>query len=91
MEAAAQREVDLHKNTGASLNQAGYEVTPQFLNPDDQGALENIKESLGEAVHIVGSGVEERLMGKGPETHDRVSPGERFSHWVSDRIRRKKK
>lgn len=91
MEATAQREVGLYKKSSDYLKQAGYNVTPQGLNPNDQSVLEGIRENLGEGVRVVGSQAEEFLTGQGPDTHIRVSPGKRFGHWVLDRIRRKHK
>lgn len=91
MEVTAQREADLHKSSSENLKQAGYNVTPQSLNPNDQTALRNIKDTLGDVVHIVGSEIEEKLAGQGADTYTRVSSGKRFSHWVLDRFRRKQK
>ena len=91
MEVTTQREVDLRSSSGENLKQAGYNVTPQSLNPNDQTALQNIKDMLGDAVHVVGSEIGEKLAGQGADTYTRVSPGNRFSHWVLDRFRRKQK
>lgn len=91
MEATAQREVDLHKKASGSLNQGGYNVTPQSVNPNPQNVLESIKDALGEEVHVVGSEIETKLKGEGLDTHIGLGPGRRFSHWVLDRIRRKQK
>ncbi len=90
MEATAQREVDLHQKTSENLRKAGYNVTPQILNPDDQSPLERIREGLGTAAHVVGSQAEETLLGKGPQTHIGVTRGKRWAYSVLDRFRRKK-
>lgn len=91
MESTAQIEADLRNNSSKNLKQAGYPVTSQSLNPNDQTALENIKEALGGAAHVVGSEIEGQLTGLGPDTYTRVSPGKRFGQWVLDRLRRKQK
>lgn len=89
MEATVQREVDLHQKTSENLRKAGYHVTPQTLNPNDQSPLEVIRERLGEAVHVVGSQAEETLLGKGPQTHIGTTRGKRWAYSVLDRFKRK--
>ncbi|OGE26637.1 hypothetical protein A3C26_04575 [Candidatus Daviesbacteria bacterium RIFCSPHIGHO2_02_FULL_39_12] len=91
METTIQQEIDLCRNSGKSLKQAGFGVSPESLNPNDQAPLERIKDTLGDAVHIVGAHVEEQLGGQGQDTYIRVSPGKRFGRWVLDRFRRKQK
>lgn len=87
MEATAQREAQLHKSASENLQQAGYNVTPSSLNPDDQTALENIKGTLGEGVHVVGSEIGRRLRGQDIETDVGVTPAGRWKRLV-DRLRR---
>lgn len=91
MESTAQTEANLLNQASKELNQGGYNVTPQELNPHDHSPLERIKEALGAGVNIVGSEVMERLTGQGPETHVGVTKGGKLARWVLERFRRKQK
>lgn len=90
MEVTAQRERDLHNRSSEELRKDGYNVTPQSLNPDDQKPLENIKDALGEGVHVVGSEIEKKLKGQDITTDVGVTPAGRWKRLV-DRLRGIKK
>lgn len=75
MQSAGQPAQDLHRKVSAHLNQAGYRVTPQSVNPDDQSPLKGIEEAIGDTTHVVGSTFEELVSGSNDITHVRTAEG----------------
>lgn len=58
----------LHKMVSSNLKQAGFEATPQSVNPEDNSPLKAIEETLGDTAHIVGSTTDELIGGSTSDT-----------------------
>lgn len=77
----------LHTNISNQLNQMGHKSTPVSVNPDDDSALQNIKDTLGDAAHVVGTaGV--ALGGEEQATYVRTALGRRFLSLIKERVKR---
>lgn len=63
VQSAEQPTRELHEKVSGNLNQAGFESTPQSVNPEDNSPLRKIEEIWGDTAHIVGSTVDEQIRG----------------------------
>ena len=70
---------DLHQGVSTQLNQAGIKITPQEINPDDQGPLQKIQEVLQDAEYAA-----ESMIGD----ESKIVRVDSSKGWIRDRAKR---
>lgn len=66
---------ELQKNISGYLNQAGFEATPQSVNPEDNSPLKAIEERLGDTAQVIGSTLDEWVEGASESSRVRIAEG----------------
>lgn len=83
---------NLHAKIASHSTEAGHPTNPQSVNPDDQSALEKIRENLAgitsDPVHIASSAFNKHIVGGDSTTYDRTAPGNKVVSYVIKRARR---